>query len=93
MNFSDDPERPNYKQVYLVRDFVFQSFEQAMKFMAEVGKFASESDHHPRWMNVWNTVRVWLSTWDAGSRITPLDTQLARHMERKYEIIRFDPAH
>jgi len=85
IEFSDDPETPNYKQVYLARDFVFQSFEQAMKFMAEVGKFASESNHHPRWMNVWHTVRVWLSTWDAGSRITPLDTQLARFMERKYK--------
>jgi pterin-4a-carbinolamine dehydratase len=90
IEFSDDPVRPNHKRVELVRDFVFQSFEQAMEFMAGVGKFASESNHHPRWMNLWNTVRVWLSTWDVGSRITPLDTQLARYMEWKYDKIKFE---
>jgi pterin-4a-carbinolamine dehydratase len=84
IEFSDDPDKLHYKRVELVRDFEFKSFEDAMAFMATVSKFASENDHHPRWMNVWRTVTVWLSTWDAGHRITVLDTQLARFFERKY---------
>jgi pterin-4a-carbinolamine dehydratase len=85
IEFSDDPDKLNYKRVELVRDFQFKSFEQAMEFMMTVSKYATEADHHPRWMNLWRTVTVWLSTWDAGHRITVLDTQFARFLNRKYK--------
>jgi 4a-hydroxytetrahydrobiopterin dehydratase len=41
---------------------------------------AQAMDHHQEWFNVWNTVRVDLSTHDAGG-ITALDFKLARAME------------
>jgi pterin-4a-carbinolamine dehydratase len=85
IEFSDDPDKLHYKRVELVRDFQFKSFEQAMEFMMSVSKHATEADHHPRWMNLWRTVTVWLSTWDAGHRITVLDTQFARFLDRKYK--------
>jgi 4a-hydroxytetrahydrobiopterin dehydratase len=37
-------------------------------------------DHHPEWFNVYSTVRVDLSTHDAGG-ITVLDVKLAHAME------------
>ena len=37
---------------------------------------AQAMDHHPEWFNVWNTVRVDLSTHDAGG-VTALDVKLA----------------
>ncbi|HSY40751.1 MAG TPA: 4a-hydroxytetrahydrobiopterin dehydratase, partial [Polyangia bacterium] len=38
-------------------------------------------DHHPEWFNVWNTVRVDLTTHDAGG-VTKLDVELAAAMEK-----------
>jgi pterin-4a-carbinolamine dehydratase len=84
IEFSDDPDRLHYKRVELVRNFEFESFEKAISFMDVAAKHASEIDHHPRWMNLWRTVTVWLSTWDAGHRVTILDVQLALYLERKY---------
>jgi pterin-4a-carbinolamine dehydratase len=85
IEISDDIDNLHYKRVELVRDFDFESFEKAMEFMQVVAKHAGEIDHHPRWMNLWRTVTVWLSTWDAGRRVTALDVQLAQYLERKYK--------
>jgi len=41
---------------------------------------AQGMDHHPEWFNVWNTVRIDLSTHDAGG-VTALDVKLAHAME------------
>jgi pterin-4a-carbinolamine dehydratase len=84
IEFSDDPDRLHHKRVELVRDFEFESFERAISFMNAAAKHAAQIDHHPRWMNVWRTVTVWLSTWDAGHRVTALDVQLAQYLERTY---------
>jgi pterin-4a-carbinolamine dehydratase len=56
-----------------------------MDFMQQAAKYVSNLDHHPRWMNIWRTVTVWLSTWDAGHRVTLLDVSLARFLERTYQ--------
>ena len=64
--------------VALHRAYEFASFEDAVAFMAEASRHASRLDHHPRWENIWVTVTVWLSTWDIGYRISPLDVDLAR---------------
>jgi pterin-4a-carbinolamine dehydratase len=90
IEFSDDPEKLHYKRVELTRDFDFKSFDQAMEFVNVAAKYATEADHHPRWMNVWRTVTVWLSTWDAGHRVTVLDVNFARFLERTYK--KFDIA-
>lgn len=44
--------------------------------MAKVAVLAERQQHHPRWENVWNKVRIWLSTHDAGN-ITEKDWELA----------------
>jgi pterin-4a-carbinolamine dehydratase len=85
LEFSDDPDKLHYKRVELTRDFEFKSFEKAMAFVEIAAKYATDVDHHPRWMNIWKTVTVWLSTWDAGHRVTALDIQFARFLERKYK--------
>jgi pterin-4a-carbinolamine dehydratase len=41
--------------------------------------------HHPRWENVWKTLKVYLTTWDIGHRISDRDLQLARYFDRAYE--------
>lgn len=60
----------------LHRTFTFADFVTAFGFMASVALIAERMDHHPEWSNVYRTVRVDLSTHDAGG-ITVLDVKLA----------------
>ncbi len=64
----------------LQRKYVFADFVTAFGFMASAALVAERMNHHPEWFNVWNTVRIDLSTHDAGG-ITVLDLKLAQSME------------
>ncbi len=58
------------------REFRFKDFSQAWGFMARVALLAEQHNHHPEWFNVWATVRIELSTHDAGG-LTAKDVALA----------------
>jgi 4a-hydroxytetrahydrobiopterin dehydratase len=64
----------------ILRDYRFDGFSEAFAFMTACALEAEKMNHHPDWSNVWATVRVRLSTHDAGG-ITDLDFQLASKME------------
>ena len=61
----------------LVREFRFKDFSEAFTFMTRVAFICEKMDHHPSWYNVYNYVRIELSTHDEGNRITDKDRQLA----------------
>jgi 4a-hydroxytetrahydrobiopterin dehydratase len=63
----------------LQRTYQFDDFVTAFGFMASAALVAERMNHHPEWFNVYRTVRVELSTHDAGG-ITGLDFELARAM-------------
>lgn len=63
------------------REFRFEGFGEAMRFMAKVAPTADELDHHPNWENVYNRVTVQLSTHDVGG-VTEFDLRLAEAMDR-----------
>ncbi len=65
----------------LHREYRFANFVEAFGVMASVALVAERMNHHPEWFNVWNTVRVDLTTHDAGG-ITAKDFELAEAMER-----------
>jgi len=65
----------------LHRDYRFADFVEAFGFMASVALVAERMNHHPEWSNVWSTVRVDLTTHDAGG-LTANDFALAEAMER-----------
>src|ERR1041384_407837 len=65
----------------LHREYRFANFVEAFGVMTSVALVAERMDHHPEWFNVWNTVRVDLTTHDAGG-ITSKDFELAAAMER-----------
>lgn len=52
--------------------------------MTQVAQGCDIAMHHPRWENIWKTVRVYLTTWDIGHRISDRDIQLARYFDRAY---------
>ena len=63
----------------LFTEFRFADFNAAFGFMARVALEAERANHHPEWFNVYNQVRVHLTTHDAGG-ITQLDLDLASSM-------------
>ena len=68
----------------LYREFRFRTFPDATGFMHSVSAEIEAGQHHPRWENVWTTVRVWLNTWDIEFKPSQYDLELARLLERKY---------
>ena len=66
----------------LYKKFVFSDFNQAFGFMSRVALLAEKADHHPTWTNTWNTVEIWLSTHDAGNRVTQKDIDLASSIDK-----------
>ena len=64
----------------LLREFRFADFVTAFGFMAQAALIAERMNHHPEWFNVYGTVRVHLTTHDAGG-ITRRDVELARAMD------------
>ncbi len=77
------PELPGWgiDQGKLYREFVFRDFNAAFGFMSRVALAAEAANHHPEWFNVYNRVRVHLTTHDAGG-VTQRDLDLAAHMNR-----------
>lgn len=68
----------------LYREFEFKDFNEAFAFMQAVGVEAEQRQHHPRWENQWNKVRIWLSTHEAGGKITDKDRAFAKIIDVLY---------
>jgi 4a-hydroxytetrahydrobiopterin dehydratase len=62
------------------RAFRFRDFNEAWGFMNRVALLAENQNHHPDWSNVWNRVRIELSTHDSGG-LTENDVKLARAID------------
>ena len=65
----------------LHREYKFKSFVEAFGWMTSVALRAEAADHHPEWFNVYSTVKVDLTTHDAGG-ISEKDFALAAEMEK-----------
>lgn len=61
----------------LVREFRFKDFQEAFTFLTRVAFLAEKSGNHPAWFNVYNYVRIELSTHDAGDVVTERDRRMA----------------
>ncbi|HEX2941849.1 MAG TPA: 4a-hydroxytetrahydrobiopterin dehydratase [Rhodopila sp.] len=62
------------------REFKFSNFSEAWGFMSRVALLAEKLDHHPEWFNVWNTVRIELTTHDVGG-LSDQDLRLAQAID------------
>jgi pterin-4a-carbinolamine dehydratase len=76
----------------LARTYEFRSFANVACFMADAAQAinAWKPPHHPRWENQWRVLKVWFTTWDVGCRVTKLDVDAARKMDRLF--VGRDPA-
>lgn len=69
----------------LIRDFEFQDFKEAIKFINGVAEIANNLDHHPEIYNLYNKVTLILSTHDAGDIVTEKDLELAKEIDEYFE--------
>jgi 4a-hydroxytetrahydrobiopterin dehydratase len=77
----------NWEQIpgKLVKTFQFKDFEEALKFINSVGQIAESMNHHPKIVNLYNTVTIELWTHDQNA-ITDMDFKLADEIDRRMTI-------
>ena len=75
-------ELPNWEihETRIKRRFQFENFIEAFGFMTKVAIVAETMNHHPEWENVYNKVKITLTTHDKGG-ITELDYDMALFAE------------
>lgn len=64
----------------LHREFIFSNFIVAFGFMSQIALIAESLNHHPEWFNVYNKVRVNLTTHEFEG-ISTKDFRLAKAMD------------
>ena len=60
----------------------FQDVGQAFAFLTRVALYSETADHHAEIFNVYNNVRLDLTTHDAGNKISEKDTEFARFVSQ-----------
>lgn len=69
----------------LVREFEFDDFESALRFVNKVGELAEEEDHHPVITLEWGRVEVvWWSHEEGG--VEEIDWEMARECSEAYQV-------
>lgn len=69
----------------LVREFDFDDFESALRFVNEVGELAEERDHHPVIALEWGKVEVVWWSHEKG-RVEEIDWKMAEACNEVYKI-------
>ena len=64
----------------LHREIKFRNFVHAFGFMSTAAMVIEKLDHHPEWFNVYGTVKIDLTTHDAGG-ISQRDVELAKALD------------
>ena len=68
----------------IVQEFNFKNFIEAFSFMTSIAFEAENKNHHPLWENVYNNVKISLSTHDSGG-LTEKDFALAKKIDVIYK--------
>ena len=69
---------------FLISNYEFKNFNDALSFMNKVGVKCEEMDHHPKWTNVYNRLEIELFTHDKDG-LTIKDFDLAVFMDQEFE--------
>ena len=69
---------------FLISNYEFKNFNDALSFMNKVGVKCEEMDHHPKWTNVYNRLEIELFTHDKNG-LTMKDFHLALFMDQEFK--------
>lgn len=75
------PHSWEIKEEKLYTEFKFPNFVSAFGFMTQAAIVAEKLDHHPEWSNVYNKVKIYLTTHDV-SGISERDFELAHEITK-----------
>ena len=68
----------------VTKNFKFSNFKTAFSFMTLVAIEAEKIDHHPEWENVYNKLKITLTTHDLDG-LSDKDIQLGKFIDENYE--------
>lgn len=68
----------------ITKTYLFKDFVQAFSFMSAIALVAEKMDHHPEWFNVYNKVKVDLTSHFCNG-LSRLDVKLADICDKTYE--------
>jgi 4a-hydroxytetrahydrobiopterin dehydratase len=72
----------------LYKKFEFTDFKAAFRFMQNVAEVAERENHHPKWLNEWKKVEIWLTTHELGDKVTDKDYKMAKLIDEMKEEIK-----
>ncbi|WKB54927.1 4a-hydroxytetrahydrobiopterin dehydratase [Eleftheria terrae] len=67
----------------ITREFLFADFAHAFAFMSHIALLAEQRNHHPEWFNVYNRVRITLTTHDVDG-LSERDLELAARCDTAF---------
>ena len=68
----------------VTKSFKFSNFKIAFSFMTLVAIEAEKIDHHPEWENVYNKLKITLTTHDLDG-LSDKDIQLGKFIDESYQ--------
>ena len=68
----------------VVKEFKFADFKNAFSFMTSIALKSEELSHHPEWFNVYNKVKITLTTHDVNG-LSEKDIMLGQFIDNQYE--------
>jgi 4a-hydroxytetrahydrobiopterin dehydratase len=69
-----------YEDTFLLKEYEFENFAQALEFVNKVGALAEEADHHPDISFGWGYAEIALTTHDVEG-VTEHDFALAEKID------------
>lgn len=75
----------SYKNNALHATFEFDNFKDCFSAMSRIAFECEAQHHHPKWTNVYNVLKIWISTHDANG-VTEKDFKLAEAIEAIVEV-------
>jgi len=70
------------KEDKLYKAVIFKDFQEAFTFIIKVAFLAEKYNHHPKWINEYNKVELWLYTHEVGNLVTEKDRTMAIEIDK-----------
>ena len=77
-------EKTDEERDAITKEFKFSDFKSAFGFMTSIALKAEEIQHHPEWSNVYNKVKITLTTHDVKG-LSDKDIKLGQFIDNQYE--------